>query len=92
MGQTERALEQYGNMLYRIALTALGNSADAEDVVQETLIKHFEKAPVFTDDEHERAWLIRVAVNRCKVSECNGGDNSFCKLFQWGDKGHSGIQ
>ena len=60
------AVEVYGNTLYRICLVSLGNSADAEDAVQDTFLKYIQKAPVFESDEHEKAWLIRVAVNTCK--------------------------
>ena len=34
--------------------------------MQETFIKYFTKAPEFTDAEHEKAWLITVATNRCR--------------------------
>ena len=53
-------------MLYRISLLILKNTADAEDAVQETFIKYFTKAPEFTDADHEKAWLITVATNRCR--------------------------
>ena len=60
------AAEVYGNTLYRICLVSLGNSADAEDAVQDTFLKYIQKAPSFESGEHEKAWLIRVAVNTCK--------------------------
>ena len=60
------AAEVYGNTLYRICLVSLGNSADAEDAVQDTFLKYIQKAPAFESGEHEKAWLIRVAVNTCK--------------------------
>ena len=60
------AVDKYGDMLYRICIVMLQNSADAEDAVQETFIKYFTKAPEFTDAEHEKAWLITVATNRCR--------------------------
>lgn len=60
------AAESYGNMLYRICLVSLGNAADAEDAVQDTFLKYIQKAPAFESGEHEKAWLIRVAVNTCK--------------------------
>lgn len=62
----ERVVERYGTMLFRVCLVTLGNHADAEDAVQETLLKYLCKAPTFRDGEHEKAWLIRVAVNRCR--------------------------
>ena len=60
------AAEEYGDMLYRICLVSLGNAADAEDAVQDTFLKYIQKAPSFESGEHEKAWLIRVAVNTCK--------------------------
>ena len=62
----ETILEMYGNMLFRLCLIMLGNSSDAEDVIQESLIKYIQKAPAFKDSEHAKAWLITVATNRCK--------------------------
>ena len=61
----EYLLQQYGNSLFRLCLFMLKNEADAEDAIQETLIKFLQKAPAFTDTEHEKAWLFRVASNIC---------------------------
>lgn len=65
-GEAERVVEQYGDMLYRLCLVALGSRADAEDAVQDTLLRYLQKAPAFASREHEKAWLIRVAANRCR--------------------------
>lgn len=62
----EEAVNTYGNMLYRISVVMLKNKQDAEDAVQDTLLKYIQKAPQFEDDEHEKAWLIKVITNRCK--------------------------
>ena len=62
----ERIVDTYGNMLFRICLVMLSNEKDAEDVVQDTLITYLTKAPTFNDSEHEKAWLITIATNRCK--------------------------
>ena len=62
----ERIVDTYGNMLFRICLVILCNEKDAEDVVQDTLITYLTKSPTFTDSEHEKAWLITIATNRCK--------------------------
>lgn len=62
----ERAVSAYGSMLYRLALGMLRTPADAEDAVQETFIKYLQKAPGFQSEAHEKAWLIRVCVNRCR--------------------------
>lgn len=62
----DRMVDTYGNMLFRICLVILCNESDAEDAVQDTFIKYLSKAPTFNDSEHEKAWLITVATNRCK--------------------------
>jgi RNA polymerase sigma-70 factor (ECF subfamily) len=53
-------------MLFRISMIYLGNSEDAEEAMQEAFCKLLYKSPEFTDDEHEKAWLIRITANICK--------------------------
>lgn len=65
-GEIEKIVKLYGNMLFRLCLIMLGNPDDAEDAVQETFIKYLQKAPEFRDAEHEKAWLITVATNKCR--------------------------
>ena len=62
----ETIINKYGDMLYRLCVLMLKNESDAEDVVQETIIKYYRKAPTFENCEHEKAWLIRVATNKCR--------------------------
>ena len=62
----EAALSRYGDLLYRLCLVTLRNASDAEDAVQETLLAYLARAPVFNSPEHEKAWLLRVAVNKCR--------------------------
>ncbi|WP_153730865.1 RNA polymerase sigma factor [Sporosarcina obsidiansis] len=62
----KRIVDTYGNMLFRICLVILCNEKDAEDVVQDTFITYLTKSPTFNDSEHEKAWLITIATNRCK--------------------------
>jgi len=62
----ETLIERYGDMLYRLCLIMLKNESDAEDAVQETYIKFFQKAPPFKSKDHQKAWLIRVATNKCR--------------------------
>lgn len=65
-GNIERVVRTYGNMLFRLCLITLGNASDAEDAVQETMMKYLQKAPGFETVEHEKAWLITVATNQCR--------------------------
>ena len=58
--------ERYTNLLYRLCYYILLVREDAEDAVQDVFLKYYRKQPTFADEDHEKAWLIRVAVNHCK--------------------------
>ncbi|MBE5039213.1 RNA polymerase sigma factor [Ructibacterium gallinarum] len=62
----EKTVDQYADMLFRLCFTILGSSADAEDAVSDTFLRYLTKAPEFHSPDHEKAWLIRVAVNISK--------------------------
>jgi RNA polymerase sigma-70 factor (ECF subfamily) len=68
MKELSETYDRYGVMLYRLCVVILANKEDAEDAVHETFLKYLGKAPVFESDEHEKAWLIRVASNTAKDS------------------------
>ena len=61
-----RLLDQYGNRILRLAYSYLHNQSDAEDILQETLIKYLQSAPTFAGPTHEKAWLLKVAANLSK--------------------------
>ena len=64
--QFREAVEQYGDMVFRLAYSYLKNRADAEDVMQESLLKLYVEPREFESADHERHWLLRVAANECK--------------------------
>lgn len=59
-------IEEYSDMVYRIALTRSGIVENAEDIFQEVFIKYSQKKPKFESKEHKKAWLIRVTLNTSK--------------------------
>lgn len=61
--QIDYVLTKYSNMVYRLALSRTRNIADAEDIVQEVFIRLVNKKPEFQNEEHRKAWLIRVTLN-----------------------------
>lgn len=62
----EHIVEEYGDILFRICFIKLCSKQDAQDAVQETLLRFMEQRKDFRDEEHIKAWLIRVAVNICR--------------------------
>ena len=56
-------MNRHGNRILRLAYSYVHNMQDAEEILQDTLIKLLDSAPVFESDEHEKAWLLRVAAN-----------------------------
>ncbi len=61
-----RCAEKYKDTVYRVALNFTGNPQDAEDAVQEALLKLYLSKERFEGDEHVKRWLIRVTLNWCK--------------------------
>lgn len=59
-------METYGNSILRMAYSYLHNMSDAEDILQETLIKYLQTAPALRSPAHEKAWLLKVATNLSK--------------------------
>lgn len=57
----------YGDMIYRLALVRTRSAADAEDVVQEVFLRCLKNNPSFDSAEHQKAWLIKVAINCSKT-------------------------
>ena len=58
--------EKYFDMVSRIALSYMKNPSDAEDVCADVFSKLLKKRPIFETEEHEKAWLLRTTINRCK--------------------------
>lgn len=61
----ETLYNKYADMLFKISYLYTGNSNDSEDILQEVFIKYLDKSPKFNSNEHEKAWLIRTAKNKC---------------------------
>ncbi len=59
-------VEKYSDTVLRLAFSYMKSREDAEDIVQEVFIKLIEKGGRFENSEHEKAWLLRVAINMCK--------------------------
>lgn len=64
--EVNRAVEKYADTVFRICILHLKNKSDAEDIFQEVFLKYALNDKEFENANHEKAWIIRVAVNACK--------------------------
>lgn len=62
----QELFEKYQDNLYIIAFNVCKNAEDAKDVVQDTFIQYYLAKKEFDNEQHIRAWLIRVAINKAK--------------------------
>ena len=60
------AVQRYSDAVYRAAVHNCRCAADAEDVVQDVYEKLLHYNGTFESEEHLKAWLLRVAINRCR--------------------------
>ncbi|MDE7008265.1 MAG: sigma-70 family RNA polymerase sigma factor [Lachnospiraceae bacterium] len=56
----------YQNSLFVAAFNICKNAQDSEDVVQDTFIRYYTIKKDFDNEQHIRAWLIRVVINKAK--------------------------
>lgn len=61
-----RAMADWGDAVYRLALGQTRSKADAEDVYQDVFMRLYSDTTEFTSTEHLKAWLLRVTINRCR--------------------------
>ena len=87
-------LELYGSSILRIAVTYVKSKQDAEDILQDVLVKYMSCNPVFENEEHEKAWFLRVAINisknkcHCAAFRLRGDwvdSDSYCEAYQYND-------
>ncbi len=60
------AMETYADTVKRICVVYLKNMADTEDIFQNVFIKYYKGSAHFQNEEHKKAWFIRVTINECK--------------------------
>lgn len=62
----EQIVRKYADMIFRIAYHNLGNSSDAEDILQEVSVALVTCNAPLDNEEHLRFWLCRVTINKCR--------------------------
>lgn len=62
----EKAIDVYGNTVWRVCVLYFKHHADAQDAFQDAFLKYALSDMDFNEEEHRKAWLIRVTTNVCK--------------------------
>ena len=65
--ELEQVLKMYEDRVYRLAYAYMRSTMDAEDICQDVFLRYYQKRPAFASEEHRRAWLLRVTVNRART-------------------------
>ncbi|MDR0974121.1 MAG: sigma-70 family RNA polymerase sigma factor [Ruminococcus sp.] len=61
-----QTVAKYSDTLLRLCFTYVKNSSDAEDLTQDVFLSLLKRDIPFESEEHEKAWLLRLAINKCK--------------------------
>ncbi len=61
-----RIVENYADVVFRLALSFCKNKSDAEDITQNSFLKLLKSDVDFVNDDHVRKWLVRVVANESK--------------------------
>ena len=64
--EAERVVQQYADTVRRLCMVYLKNKEDTEDIFQTVFMKYILRSTPFENEEHEKAWIIRVTINACK--------------------------
>lgn len=62
----QTAMDSWGDIVYRVALSQTCSHQDAQDVAQDVFLRLLTSPVEFEDDEHLKAWLLRATINRCR--------------------------
>lgn len=65
----DKVLDEYSDLVYRIAYTQMNQRADAEDIYQDVFIKLMKNYKKIENKKHLKYWLIRVTINCCRSQQ-----------------------
>ncbi|WP_254639531.1 sigma-70 family RNA polymerase sigma factor [Cohnella sp. GbtcB17] len=60
-------MERYGDELMRTAFLLVKDKQAAEEAVMDTFIQAYRKIGQLQDPDRLKSWLLRIAVNRCRM-------------------------
>jgi RNA polymerase sigma-70 factor (ECF subfamily) len=64
-------VDRHASVCLRYATRMLGSRDDAEDVIQESLMRAFRALPSYDRSRDFRTWLLSIVANRCRTALAN---------------------
>lgn len=83
----EEILRTYSEMVYRLAYARTKNRQDAEDITQEVFLKYIRCGKTFKDEEHRKAWLLKVTANTSKSVLTSAWARHYAHMEELPEKG-----
>ena len=62
----EQLLERFGGAMATLARSMLRDATEAQDVVEESLMRAHEAGPGFRGERGVRTWMLRITANLCR--------------------------
>ena len=59
------AIETHADTVRRVCFMRLKSYADVEDIFQDVFMKYALRDKEFENEDHKKAWFIRVSINAC---------------------------
>lgn len=81
----EEVVQKFADTVYRIALIRMKHPGDADDVFQEVFLRYVQSGKQIRDEEHLKAWLIRVTINCCNSAQSNWWRKKVVPLMEYTD-------
>ena len=66
MAALEQLLERFGGAMATLARSMLRDATEAQDVVEESLMRAHEAGPGFRGERGVRTWVLRITANLCR--------------------------
>jgi len=66
MAALEQLLERFGGAMATLARSMLRDAADAQDVVEEALLRAHDAGPRFRGERGLRTWMLKITANLCR--------------------------
>lgn len=59
----DKIFKKYSDMVFKLALSQTKNYDNAQDIFQEVFLRFIQEEKAFQNEEHIKAWLLRVTIN-----------------------------